>query len=171
MNNNTTPTDILENLYKQVYHNLFKTAVKSDETKGKVETLCRCNSNKAPIRFLMSCLLAKIHNTQVDIRKPYTEIGGEDTYSGRFYDEKYVELLVHKYKLPCNPTTAYLTPAFRNLDRLLTTSLVLVGRPREVYVYTLDILNTVHSKQETAEDVLYEIIRFLLIVKKEDENE
>ncbi|KAA6332809.1 hypothetical protein EZS27_018719 [termite gut metagenome] len=169
MNNNTTPTDILENLYKQVYHNLFKTAVKSDETKGKVETLCRCNSNKAPIRFLMSCLLAKIHNTQVDIRKPYTEIGGEDTYSGRFYDEKYVELLVHKYKLPCNPTTAYLTPAFRNLDRLLTTSLVLVGRPREVYVYTLDILNTVHSKQETAEDVLYEIIRFLLIVKKEDE--
>jgi hypothetical protein len=33
----------------------------------------------------------------------YNDIEGDDTYSGRFYDEKYVELFVHKYKLPCNP--------------------------------------------------------------------
>jgi DNA adenine methylase len=163
------PADILENLYKQACSNLSQTDVKSIDIKNKIESLCRCNSNKAPIRFLMSCLLAKIHNPQVDIRKPYTEIGGEDTFSGRFYDEKYVELLVHKYKLPCNPTTAYLTPAFRNLDRLLTTDLVLVGRPREVYIYALDILDTIHAKKEKAEDILCEIIRFLLIIKQEDE--
>jgi DNA adenine methylase len=170
MNNNTTPTDILESLFKQACSNLSQTDVKSIDIKNKIESLCRCNSNKAPIRFLMSCLLAKIHNPQVDIRKPYTEIGGEDTFSGRFYDEKYVELLVHKYKLPCNPTTAYLTPAFRNLDRLLTTDLVLVGRPREVYIYVLDILGTIHVNKEKAEDVLCEIIRFLLVIKQEDEN-
>jgi DNA adenine methylase len=169
MNNNILPTDILENLYKQADEKIAQSVVKSDETREKIEFICRCNSNKAPIRFLMSCLLAKIHNPQVDIRKPYTEIEGDDTYSGRFYDERFVELLVHKYKLPCNPTTAYLTPAFRNLDRLLTTDLVLVGRPRKVYVFALEILEQVHTQQESANEVLLEIIRFLLIIKAEDE--
>lgn len=166
--NNITPTEILEKLYQQANENLTKSVVKP-ATSGKVEAVCRCNTNKAPIRFLMSCLLAKIHNSKVDIRKPYTEIEGDDTYSGRFYDERYVELLVHKYKLPCNPTTAYLTPAFRNLDRLLTTDLVLVGRPREVYVNALQILDIIYNKKEKPENVLQEIIRFLLVIKAEDE--
>ena len=166
--NNITPTDILEKLYQQASENLTKSVVKPT-TSEKVEAVCRCNANKAPIRFLMSCLLAKIHNPKVDIRKPYTEIEGDDTYSGRFYDERFVELLVHKYKLPCNPTTAYLTPAFRNLDRLLTTDLVLVGRPREVYVNALQILDFVYTKKEKPENVLQEILRFLLVIKAEDE--
>ncbi|HAI74800.1 MAG TPA: DNA methyltransferase [Microscillaceae bacterium] len=166
---NTTPTDILENFYQKALGNLSKSAVKSASIREKVEFICRCNANKAPIRFLMSCLLAKTHNPKVDIRKPYTEIDGNDTYSGRFYDEKYVELLVHKYKLPCNPTTAYLTPAFRNLDRLLTTDLVLVGRPREVYVFALEILEATYSNKEKPENILQEIIRVFLIIKSEDE--
>lgn len=165
---NITPTEILEKLYQQANDNLSKSVVKPT-TKEKVEFVCRCNANKAPIRFLMSCLLAKIHNPTVDIRKPYTEIEGNDTFSGRFYDERFVELLVHKYNLPCNPTTAYLTPAFRNLDRLLTTDLALVGRPREVYVNALQILDIVHTKKEKPENVLQEIVRFLLIIKSEDE--
>lgn len=167
--NNIPPTDILEDLYQKAIGNQSKSAVKSAATKEQIEFVCRCNANKAPIRFLMSCLLAKIHHPQIDIRKPYTEIGGNDTYSGMFYDEKYVELLVHKYKLPCNPTTAYLTPAFRNLDRILTSDLSLVGRPRDVYVSALEILDTVHSKKEKPENILQEIIRFLLILKAEDE--
>ncbi|MDR1980986.1 MAG: restriction endonuclease, SacI family [Tannerellaceae bacterium] len=169
MNNDIAPLDILESLFEKAKDNLPESAVKSEEIRQKIEFICRCNANKAPIRFLMSCLLAKIHNPQVDIRKPYTEIEGDDTYSGRFYDEKYVELLVHKYKLPCNPTTAYLTPAFRNLDRLLTTKLVLVGRPREVYVFALEILEEVYTQPDIAANILREIIRFLLIIKKEDE--
>jgi DNA adenine methylase len=169
MNNNTSPLEILENLYLKTSTNLSSSSIKSIDLQGKIEFICRCNSNKAPIRFLMSCLLAKIHNPQVDIRKPYTEIGGDDAYSGRFYDERFVELLVHKYKLPCNPTTAYLTPAFRNLDRLLTTDLALVGRPREVYVFALEILEQVLTNPEITTAVLQEIIRFLLIIKKEDE--
>lgn len=166
---NITPTDILENLYQKALSNLSKSAVKSATIKEKVEYICRCNANKAPIRFLMSCLLAKIHNPKLDIRKPYTEIQGDDTYSGRFYDERFVELLVHKYKLPCNPTTAYLTPAFRNLDRLLTTDLAMVGRPREVYVFALEILDAIHSNNEKSENILQEVIRLLLIIKIEVE--
>ncbi|MDR3119616.1 MAG: restriction endonuclease, SacI family [Mediterranea sp.] len=169
MNNNTIPLDILENLFEEANNDLYRHNVSLAAMQEKIECICRCNSNKAPVRFLMSCLLAKIHDPQVDIRKPYTEIGGDDTYSGRFYDEKYVELLIHKYKLPCNPTTAYLTPAFRNLDRLLTTDLVLVGRPREIYVFTLEILGNVYANPQIAGEVLKEIIRVLLIIKKEDE--
>jgi len=166
--NDIKPLEILERLYQQANEDLSKSFV-GIETKDKVESVCRCNTNKAPIRFLLSCLLAKIHQPQIDIRKPYTEIEGNDTYSGRIYDERYVELLVHKYKLPCNPTTAYLTPAFRNLDRLLTTEFVLVGRPRAVYVNTLEILDIVYVQKENSENILCEIIRFLLILKTEDE--
>lgn len=169
MNNNISPLEILEKLHLKASKSLSLSGIKSVELQEKIEFICRCNSNKAPIRFLMSCLLAKIHNPAVDIRKPYTEIEGNDTYSGRFYDERFVELLIHKYKLPCNPTTAYLTPAFRNLDRLLTTDLVLVGRPKEVYVYVLEILGQVFTKPAITTSVLQEIFRLLLIIKQEDE--
>lgn len=166
----TSPAEILEEHYQLALKNIGSSSIKSDNLRKQVEFICRCNANKAPIRFLMSCLLAKIDDPKVDIRKPYTEIDGKNTYSGRFYDERYVEAMVHKYKLPCNPTTAYLTPAFRNLDRVLTTDLALVGRPREVYEYALKILDAVHRKKETPQNLLQEIIRFLLIIKAEDEN-
>jgi DNA adenine methylase len=163
------PLTILENIYKDAKNILSKSVVSHAMTKDYVEAICRCNTNKAPIRFLMSCLLAKIDNHNVDIRKPYKEIKNDDTYSGRFYDEKYIEIFVHKYKLPCNPTTAYLTPAFRNLDRILTTDLILVGRPREIYEAVLIILDSVYKGIENPKNVLQEIIRFLLIIKSEDE--
>ncbi|MGP1446182.1 MAG: hypothetical protein ACTTKO_01440 [Candidatus Limimorpha sp.] len=91
--NSITPLEILEKAYRQAKENLSKSPLET-AIKDKVEFVCRCNSNKAPIRFLMSCLLAKLHNPTVDIRKPYTEIEGNDIYSGRYYDEKFVELLV-----------------------------------------------------------------------------
>lgn len=163
------PNQVLEAIYEQALSHLTTSLVASESLRSKIEVICRCNSNKAPIRFLMSCLLAKTCNEAIDIRKPYTEIPGPGSFSGRFYDEKYVELLVHKYKLPCNPTTAYLTPAFRNLDRLLTSDLALVGRPKEVYAFALEILDAVHTEVERPELILQEIIRLLLIVKTENE--
>ena len=161
--------EILEELYNSSLGHLSESFTESEELANKIEFVCRCSANKAPIRFLMSCLLAKIDNPAVDIRKPYTEIGGGDTYSGRFYDERFIEEFVRKYKLPCNPTTAYLTPAFRNIDRILTPDLVLVGRPREAYKFTLEIIDAVHTGQETPGNVLREILRFLLLVKAEND--
>jgi DNA adenine methylase len=46
---------------------------------------------------------------------------------------------------------------------------VLVGRPREIYVFTLEILENVYVNPQIAAEVLEEIIRVLLIIKKEDE--
>ncbi len=38
--------------------------------------------NRAGVRLLMACLLAKLHRPEVDVRKPYTEIGTADAFSG-----------------------------------------------------------------------------------------
>lgn len=162
-----SPSEILEEFNKKAEASISNPFTNSEELRKKIEFICRCNANKAPIRFLMSCLLAKLHNDGFDIRKPYTEIAGNDSYSGRYYDENYIEAFVHKHKLPCNPTTAYLTPAFRNIDRILTTDLVLVGRPREVYTYTLHIIDLVYNNPNLLVQILLEIIRFLIIIREE----
>jgi hypothetical protein len=164
-----TPNEILNDCLATANKNLPKSFLSDPSIREKVEIICRCNTNKAPIRFLISCFLAKIDRPAIDIRKPYTEIQGNDNYSGRAYDEGFVEGFVAKHKLPCNSTTAFLTPAFRNIDRLLTTDLVLVGKPREVYNFTLDLLELVYQKPLNAETLLKEILRFLLIIKAENE--
>ncbi len=163
------PNQILEVSVAEVGKNLTKPAINDSNLQAKVEFICRCNTNKAPIRFLLACLLAKIDRPEIDIRKPYTEIQGVDTYSGRAYDENFVEGFVTKYKLPCNSTTAFLTPAFRNIDRLLTTDFVLVGKPREVYANTLELLDAIYQNQLSADDLLKETLRHLLIIKAEND--
>jgi SacI restriction endonuclease len=165
----TDLTALLEKIYSGILLKPERSFVKDKVIRAKIEFICRCISNKAPIRFLMSCLLAKIDDPKIDIRKPYTEISGKGTFSGRTYDEHYIESFVVKHKLPCNSTTAFLTPAFRNIDRMLTTDLVLVGRPREVYTNSLEMLELVHQEKLEAKNVLKEIIRFLSIIKKENE--
>ena len=165
----TDPAALLEKYYQDVRPKPDKCFIDGAELRAKIEFVCRCLTNKAPIRFLMACLLGKLDDSKVDIRKPYTEIGGKGTYSGRAYDEQFVEPFVIKYKLPTNPTTAFLTPAFRNIDRKLTTDLVLVGRPRQVYTNVLELLDLVQRGKVAPSDALKEIIRFLLIIKSENE--
>jgi DNA adenine methylase len=88
--------------------------------------------------MLMTCALAKLHRPSVDIRKPYTEIGGADSFSGRAeYDESYIWAFVAKYALPVNSTTAFLTPGFRTMNVPLALPLVISGRPKRMYVDTL----------------------------------
>lgn len=164
-----SPTAILEKFYEEVRSNPAKSLIDDDSLRSKLELVCRCLTNKAPIRFLMACLLGKLDNPKVDIRKPYTEIGGKGTFSGRGYDEQFVEPFVVKYKLPTNSTTAFLTPAFRNIDRKLTIDLVLVGRPRQAYDNVLELLDLVQRAKVRPADVLKEIIRLLLMIKSESE--
>ena len=165
----STPNELLEKYYSLANKSKTKSFIKSEDLRKKIEFICRCNANKAPIRFLMSCLLAKIDKPSIDIRKPYTKIEGDDTYSGRDYDEGAIQPFVHKYKLPCNQTTAYLTPGFRTHNRLLTPDLVIEGKPPEVYKYSLEVLDIVHNLKETPENILKEIIRFLIVIKDENE--
>lgn len=163
------PVAILEKFHQEVRTNPDKSLIRDKNLRAKIEFVCRCLTNKAPIRFLMACLLGKLDDSKLDIRKPYREIGGKGTFSGRAYDEQFVEPFVIKHKLPTNSTTAFLTPAFRNIDRKLTTDLVLVGRPRQVYENVLVLLDLVQRVKLDPADVLKEIMRFLFIIKNENE--
>ncbi|MEI6410106.1 MAG: restriction endonuclease, SacI family, partial [Bacteroidota bacterium] len=143
--------------------------IKNETIQNKVESICRSNGTKAPIRFMMSCLLAKTHRPELDIRKPYTEIEGEGTYSGRYYDEAYIQSFIVEHKLPCNPTTAFLTPAFRTNSRLIEPGLELNGRPKDLYALVIDLVHVVYQSEVDPQDLLREIIRVLIIIKHEDE--
>lgn len=133
----------------------------------RVDYICRCTSNRAGVRLLMSCLLGKLDNPQVDPRKPYTEIGGKDSFSGRTYDERYLTPFINKHRLPVNPTTAFLTPTLRNINQPLTTDRELVGRPRDLYKKTLQLLADVADGVVAADVVFVEVLRILLRLRNE----
>lgn len=115
----------------------------------------------------MACCLAKISIPSVDIRKPYTKIAADDTYSGRDFDERYIGPFAIKHELPCNETTAFLTPAFRNRNVVLTPEVDLVGRPPGLYRAFLFILDQISKKAVSAERVLRETIRLLVGYREE----
>lgn len=144
-----------------------KPVVSNKEVVSRIELIARNAQNCACVRFIMACSLAKIDKPSVDIRKPYTEIGSDDAFSGRTYDKSYITEFVNQYELPCNSTTAFLTPAFRNRNAVLTPYVNLVGRPESVYKATLQLLDDVHQGKLSADELLTETIRWLLIVRDE----
>lgn len=163
--------EILERAYNIAESRRGKSIVKDGQIIKRVSTVCQCEANRACIRLLMSCLLVKINDDTKDVRKPYTEIGGEDCFSGRTYDELYVGDMIQEHKLPCNSTTAYLTPAFRNQKEPLLVGMDLVGRPKRVYDAALQLLDDVQSKRVSAEDLLTEVMIWLIKVREENEKE
>lgn len=144
--------------------------IKDKDIIEKIEIICSNIRIKAPIRFLLSCCVAKIDNPQIDIRKPYTEIKGSDTFSGRSYDEKYIQQIIEKYNLPCNSTTAYLTPAFRNRNTIMLSDTELVGRNPELYKTALELLDLTHNKIINPEQLYKEITRQLFIIRNQNSN-
>lgn len=105
-----------------------------------VKFIARYLRNRAPARLLLACCAAAIDHPEYDIRKPYTTALQPGAFSGRYYDESYIQALVEKYDLPCNTTTAFLTPAFRNFNATLDEQASLSGRPPELYSKAIRIL-------------------------------
>lgn len=161
------PTGILTATFRRASSNLGQSLVNDNEIRKRVEYVARNLKNRAGVRLLMSCLLAKLHRPEIDPRKPYTEIGELDAFSGRTYDERYITAFVAKYNLPCNTTTAFLTPALRNRNTTLTKNLNLVGKPPQLYQFVLELLDDVSSNRVMPEDLLAETIRWLIIDRNE----
>lgn len=162
-----TPDEILHSIYERAVTTLNTTVITDQIIRKRVDYVCRCMSNRAGVRLLMSCLLGKLDKINVDPRKPYTEIGGTDSFSGRTYDERYLTKFINMHRLPVNQTTAFLTPTLRNIDHPLTTDRELVGRPRDLYKTTLELLENV-AKQNIDTDVLFvETVRVLLLIRDE----
>ena len=163
----STPSDVLAIAFERASSQLAATIVNDTEIVTRVEYVCRNIQNRAAVRLLLACLLAKVHKPSVDIRKPYTQIGDTDCYSGRTYDEAYINAFINKHELPYNPTTAFLTPALRNRNIILTPDVNLVGRPPQLYQQVLQLLTDVHNNRVSAAELLAETVRFLLIVRNE----
>lgn len=163
----STPTDILALASRKAQANLDKSFISDAAIREQVDYVCRSIQNRAGMRVIMACTLAKIYRPEVDVRKPYTEIGDEDAFSGRTYDEQFIGPFINEHQLPCNPTTAWLTPALRNRNIVLTPKVNLVGRPPELYKTVLDLLTAIHKGKIAARTVLTETIRVLFVIKLE----
>lgn len=161
------PIDILESSLHRAETSRDAPIVEDDQIRGRIESVARCLSNRAGVRLIVACLLAKVHQPQYDIRQPYTEIGGNRCYSGRTYDESFITSFINRHRLPCNSTTAFLTPALRNINRPLTTKTTIVGRPAYVYNDALLLFDNVQSNLVSAADALTETIRQLVILRNE----
>lgn len=162
-----TPREILKLAFRRASSGTLKSLVGDPSIVEKAEYVCRFLGNRAGVRLLLACLLAKVHHPQIDIRKPYTAIGDADAYSGRTYDEGYISAFVVEHNLPCNPTTAFLTPALRNRNMMLTPDIDLVGNYPKLYQTALQLLTDVYEGRVTAEDLLTLIIRWLVIIRDE----
>jgi len=162
-----TPEQILQDIYDRASATANNTVITDAAILERVNYVCLCMSNRAGVRLLMSCLLGKLCDPNVDPRKPYTEIGGNDSFSGRTYDERYLTQFINKQRLPVNPTTAFLTPTLRNIDHALTTDRELVGRPRALYKKTLQLLEDVAENRIAADVLFVETIRVLLKLRDE----
>ncbi len=161
------PQQSLALAYKRAIEHLNQSMLDDADRIAEVEYVCRNIQNKAGVRLLLACLLAKVHRPEVDVRKPYTEIGDADSFSGRTYDEAYVGPFIVEHQLPCNSTTAFLTPALRNRNTVLTKNSDLVGRPPKLYQTVLKLLDDVYTHQVSAEDLLAETVRWLLVIRDE----
>lgn len=162
-----SPSEILDLTYQRAVKNTKSSLIANTSIADGVEYVCRNLQNRAGVRLLLACLLAKVHRPEVDVRKPYTEIGDDDAFSGRTYDEQYITAFIDQHELPCNQTTAFLTPAFRNRNATLTPDLNLVGRPPKLYQTVLQLLTDVYEGKVLAEDMLAEVIRCLIVVREE----
>jgi len=161
------PEEILEFIYNKAVENLNSTVIVDEIIRERIDYVCRCMGNRAGVRLLMSCLLAKLDKPHIDPRNPYTEIGGADSFSGRAYDERYLTRFINTHRLPVNQTTAFLTPTFRNIAESLTTDKELVGRPRALYAKTLELLEDVAEGRAGADTVFIETVRVLLVMRDE----
>jgi putative NIF3 family GTP cyclohydrolase 1 type 2 len=156
------PEAILDAAVRRAEIDINSSLIVDERMRSDVSYVALNLTNRAGVRLLMACLLAKLHRPDVDIRKPYTEIGDPDVFSGRTYDERYITSFINRYNLPCNSTTAFLTPALRNRSATLTKDLDLVGKPPQLYRSTLNLLDDVYSDRVIAADLIAEIVRLLL---------
>lgn len=161
------PIEILNAAFRRANANLEQSFVADQQIRDDADYVARNLKNRAGVRLLIACLLAKLHRTTVDIRKPYTEIGDADAFSGRTYDERYITTFINQHNLPCNSTTAFLTPALRNRNTTLTKEVNLVGKPPQLYQAVLNLLDDVYCDRVTADVLIAEIIRLLLIDRNE----
>jgi len=86
--------EILKASYEKASAPSAKSFIQNNDIRDRLEQVTLCLRNRAGVRALLAGVLAKIEDPKRDIRKPYTDIAGEtgeDCFSGRLYDERYIQ--------------------------------------------------------------------------------
>lgn len=161
------PAHILAQAHRHAFISDDKPLIRDSRAIADIELICR-SPNRSGVRFLMSCLVAKLSDPNFDVRKPFKSLGGNDSYSGRYYDEVYVGPFASKHELPINPTSSFLTPTFRTANTIITPDVQLSGRPKELYASIVVLITNIHNGMLKADIVLAEVIRCLLVIHKEN---
>jgi DNA adenine methylase len=173
MTETETCLKILSDSYSRAISQIAKSFISDAVTLQRVEAVALCLRNRAGVRALLAGALAKVCQPKFDIRKPYTDIAvraQKGCFSGRAFDERYIQTLTAKpYNLPINATTAYLTPGFRTKNIVLTPDVELEGRPPEMYKAVLQLFDDVQKNRVSAQNVLDETIRLLIIERDKRE--
>ena len=146
--------------------------INDDILRSKIYDISTNKDNRAVVRLVLSCSFAPLINSKFDPLKPYTEIGGEEAFSGRNIDESYIQQIIDDKSIgKCNATTAFLTPALRNRNESLDRIAKFNGRPESLYKDAVYVLKEVSKNKEMAEDIIKEIFRILICLElKEKEN-
>ncbi len=165
-----SPDEILEGLLAKVQPDLTISRIADEGVRERVEGVSRRLRSRTGVRLLLACMLARTHRPEVDPRKPFTEIGDINSFSGRTYDEQFLIPFINRHRLLCNPTPAFLTPALRGIDRPLLASQDLVGGPRWLSWNALLLLEDVFAGRAVAQEVAAEAIRFLLLMRNEGDS-
>ncbi|MDZ8030588.1 hypothetical protein [Nostoc sp. DedSLP04] len=71
----TTPAAILDVALQKVSSSIAQPIVTNPSIAEKIDYVSRYVGNRAVVRLLLACSLAAVHRGNIDIRKPYTEIG------------------------------------------------------------------------------------------------
>lgn len=143
----------------------------SDQLLADIKTIAHCETNKAPIRFLLATLPAVVDNPSLRLSKPYHKLG-ERSIPGRSIDESVVQKFISMHDLPCNSTTAFLTPAFRTISSPITSKDFFKNcRPANVYEALFRIIQNVDTDPTIAYDVLTKLVAELLNVKTSQESQ
>lgn len=87
---------LLKAALKRAQANLGHSFLHDEKIAARVLSVVNCPSNRAGVRLLLSCMLAKVHRPEIDPRKPYTKIGTKDCFSGRAYDERFIGEFITK---------------------------------------------------------------------------
>ncbi len=162
---NLNPEQILNAALDRVKERLDQSVIQDETIRNIIEFVTR-SQVRTGVRMLLSCLLAKIHNPQVDARRPYVELGGDNCFSGRGYDEQYITHFINQNGLPCNLTSGFLSPAGRH-NQPLTLKANIAGRPKELYKKLTILLDSVQKNRIVASDMLAEVIRILTKMRDE----
>jgi len=159
-----TEMEILDDAYECASNNIDSHFVEDPEIQNRLHDVVNSQVG-AGLRALLAACLAKIHEPSIDITRPYTGIG-DNSYSGREYDQRFISEFRNKYDLPFIATTGFLTPALRTKNIPLVPGIRLHGKDEQMYSSFVLLLNDIAQERVSPEDVLCEVTRQLLLVKR-----